>query len=336
MTIGHARTGELTVREATPADNRTLIDLERQTPLVIGDIEETFDRSPDFFAGYRLHERWRVVLAELGGRTAGVMAGVIQDPLIGGRRQRLVLIQRARVHPELRGRGVALALSNHLFAWSREHGAEGPYYLIAPENAPSISFVERGGGHWPAEIALRTFELSDSGGSAAPEVTGPAPGDAAELINATHAGHELFEPLTAESFARRLGRDPSYGAEHLYGVSAGGKLVAVAGLWDRGAIAERIQRDRKTGAVTRSRTAAVADWGFAAGAGEAFAALLRFLAGKAAALGRSGLTICEPAPGALPDPRLDSQTALLSIFTPSLPPPEKAAVRGVFADLLQL
>ena len=76
----------LTVREATAEDNDALISLELESPLLVGDIEETFDRSPAFFACHRVKPDCRIVLAEMEGRAVGVMAGVIQTPVIQGDR----------------------------------------------------------------------------------------------------------------------------------------------------------------------------------------------------------------------------------------------------------
>src|SRR3989304_1311984 len=90
-----------TVREATRQGNDSLIALEPQSPLLIGGVEETFDRSPDYFAPHRVQSEHRVVLAELEGRTVGVMAGVIHTPLIQARPHRLVFISRGRAHPRL-------------------------------------------------------------------------------------------------------------------------------------------------------------------------------------------------------------------------------------------
>ena len=130
----------LIVREATPDDNDSLIALELQSPVLIGDVEEFFDRSPDAFASHRVQGEHRVVLGELDGSVVGVMAGVIQEPVVQGRPHRLVYIHRARVDPAFHHRGVAWALSSDLFAWGRIQGAEGSYYLIAPEYERSIAF----------------------------------------------------------------------------------------------------------------------------------------------------------------------------------------------------
>ena len=154
----------LIVREATPDDNDALIKLELRSPLVVGDTEEYYHRSPDFFACHRVQSDHRAVLAELDGGIVGVMAGVIQSQQIQGRARRLVYIQRARVAPEHQGKGVAWILANDLFAWSRKHHAEGPYYLIAPGNERSIAFGGRAGRRWPVGLRLTAFDVSRAPG----------------------------------------------------------------------------------------------------------------------------------------------------------------------------
>ncbi len=324
----------LIVREATVADNDSLIALELQPPLVIGREEESYDRSPDFFACHRLQGEYRIVLAELDRRAVGVMAGVIHTPVIQRRPHRLVYIRQARIHPEFRGRGLAWALSRDLFAWAGTRRAEGPYYLIAPENEPSLTFAERGGGRWPVDVSLLEFDVSEAPQRPAERIAERHLGEVVRLVNATHAGQDFFEPLTAESLAARLRRDRQYSIADLFGVFEGGALVAVAGLWDKGATTERVRTDRTTGLTARSRGAAVVDWGWAAGRREACAELLRGLAAAARALGRSSLTICEPAAGALPDPGLPVRRVAASLFTPTIGPPPPESVRGLYLDLL--
>lgn len=326
---------ELVVREATAADNEAIIALELHTPLVIGDIAETFDRSPDVFACCRLHAECRIVVAALDGRIVGLMAGVVIRPQVQGRERRLVYIHRARVDPDARHKRVAWSLSNHLFAWGGERGAEGPCYMIAPENAPSLAFVARGGGRWPVDVV--TLHLQASGATAAgarPLSEDDLP-RAVALINATHAGSDFFEPLTAGHMHARLNRDPQYSIVNLRGVFDGTSLVAVAGMIDRGAHTERIDVNRRTGEVIRSRRAAVADWGFAPGCERPFEQLLEHLAAEARALGRSAVSICEPFPGAVPA-TLPFVRSAIALFTPAMPPPAAADMRGLYFDPLNL
>ena len=325
----------LTVREAALEDNDSLIALELQSPLLIGHVEESFDRSPDFFACHRVQGEYRIVLGELKGRVVGVMAGVIHTPVIQRRPHHLVYIQQARVHPDLHHRGVAWALARDLFAWARERGAERPYYLIAPENERSVAFGGRAGGRWPVDVALLEFDVSEAQGRKPERITEKQLEEAVGLVNRTHTREDFFEPLTLESLAARLSRDRQYGINNVHGIFEGGTLVAVGGLWDKGATTARIHVER-TGVTTRSRGAAVVDWGWAARRKEAFIELLRCLAAEARALGRSSLTICEPSLDALPDPGLPRRRSTLSLFTPTAQPPRAESIRGLHVDLLYL
>src|SRR3972149_7023757 len=188
MSVEEGTPPDLTVREAIDEDNGSLIALELQSPLLVGHVEEPFDRSPDFFACHRVQGDYRIVLGEIGSRVVGVMAGVIHTPVIQGRPHHLVYIQQARVHPDFHGRRVAWGLAHDLFSWSAKRGAEGPYYLIAPENEPSLAFVERGGGRWPVDVALLEFDVSRAQGGQAEGIPRERLADAVSLINATHGG----------------------------------------------------------------------------------------------------------------------------------------------------
>jgi ribosomal protein S18 acetylase RimI-like enzyme len=324
----------LIVREATANDNDSLIALELRSPLLVGDVEEFFDRSPDAFACHRVQGENRVVLGELEGGVVGVMAGAIHVPVIQRRPHRLVYIHRARVDPAFHHRGVAWALANDLFAWAGGRGAEGPYYLIAPENARSVAFGGRAGRRWPVDVTLLDLDVSEAQAGQPERILEEQLGAAVRLVNMTHAGEDLFEPLTPESLAARLSRDGQYSIDNLYGMLEGGALVAVAGLCDGGATTERIHVERTTGVTTRSRGAAVVDWGWAPGRKDTFAELLRCLAAEARARGRSTLTVCEPSLGALPVPGLPRRRSRASLFTPTIQPPPAESIRGLYVDML--
>jgi GNAT superfamily N-acetyltransferase len=330
-----ARAAEVSVRAATVADNDAIVSLELRSALVLGDVEDLFDRSPDALACCRIQDGCRVIVAELEGRVVGLMAGVVFRPLIQGQRRTLVYIHRARVDPEFRHHGIAMALSGALFSWSAERGAEGPCYAIAPGNATSLSFVEPRGGRWPSDLALLDIDVSQATPGTAKPIAEERLPEAVSLINATHAGEDFFEPLTVDSLRARLIRDRAYGLANLRSLFAGGALIAVAGLFDKGAYTERIRIDRAAGRETRSRSAAVVDWGYASGRQGEFVELLGFLAADARALGRTTLTICEPRPDSL-SPGLPYRRGAVSLFTPSLKPPATEAIGGLYFDLLNL
>jgi GNAT superfamily N-acetyltransferase len=329
------RAAEVSVRPATAADSDAIISLELRSALVLGDVEELFDRSPDALACCRIQDGCRVIVAEMGGRVVGLMAGVVFRPLIEGQRRTLVHIHRARVDPVFRHHGVAMALSGALFSWSAERGAEGPCYAIAPGNATSLSFVERGGGRWPRNLALLDIDVSQATPGAAEPIAEKQLPEAVDLINATHAGENFFEPLTVDSLRARLSRDRAYGLANLRGLFAGGALIAVAGVLDKGANTERIRIDRASGRETRSRSAAVVDWGYAPGRQGQFVELLDCLAADARALDRTTLTICEPQANSF-SPGSPCKRGTVSLFTPSMKPPAVEAIGGLYFDLLNL
>lgn len=325
------------VREARAEDNDALLRLELESPLMLGAERVVFDRSPDFFVRHRLQPEHQVVVAELDGRIVGVAAAALHTAVIRGERHRLTYIHHARVHHDAQRKGVAGAFSRALIEWGRDRGSEAPYWYIAPTNERSIAFGGRGGGRWPVDAVFRNFDVSRA---EAPVATPLDPGRLSEfvdLVNRTHSGQEMFEPLTLTSLERRLTQDPAqYGRSHLRGVVRAGRLAAAAGLWDEGACMEEIWLPSETGEEERSRAMAVLDWGWVPGEEEAFAALLRSLAGEARRLERHSLTICEPAPGALPDIGLPSDTWSLSLFTPGIDPPPAGETRGIFVDLVYL
>ena len=228
-----------------------------------------------------------------------------------------------------------MALSGALFSWSAQRGAEGPCYAIAPGNAPSLSFVERGGGRWPSDLALLDIDVRQATPGTTEPIAEERLPEAVDLINATHAEDDFFEPLTVDSLRARLTRDRAYGLTNLRGVSDGGALIAVAGLLDKGVYTERIRIDRASGRETRSRSAAVVDWGYAPGRQGQFVELLDYLAAYARALGRTTLTICEPWPDLL-SPGLPYSRGAVSLFTPSVKPPPTEAMGGIYFDLLNL
>jgi hypothetical protein len=153
--------------------------------------------------------------------------------------------------------------------------------------------------------------------------------EAVRLVNTAHDGEDFFEPLTYETLTARAQWAP------LFGEVCRGDLVAVAGLWDRGAATARVQRG-PDGVESRSREATVTDWGFAPGCEAAFANLLRGLASAARDMGRDGLTICEPYPGAFPAGTLASRAGRIAVFTPGLEPPAEGDIKGIFIDMLYL
>jgi hypothetical protein len=285
------------IREATAADNEALLELERSSPLDLGDVELSMDRSPDYFASLSLQEDARVMVAEKNGRLVGVCAAARHCvPLVGTPRA-LLYIEKGRVLPEFRQRRVSSVLVWALMeSWTKKgDSVDAAYWLISADNTTSLTAVRRGGAFpWPTAVHLvdlhtgagpqRDVPVVRLGPDRAQQVVG--------LLNRTHAGKELFAPYTVERLQARLGRSPDYGWQNWWGIEGNdGRLTAVAGLLDLGRWWRMTRRVKASGEETTSSAAAVFDFGYAQGGEQQMVDLLRHLLEIAASWGRDDLSI---------------------------------------------
>jgi len=285
------------IREATPADNDALINLELRSALDLGDRTVVFDRSPNFFAHQEMQEHGRVLVAEDEGEIVAVVAGAWRDVMIDGRRRRLLYVHQGRTLPDHRREHVATDLVIRSFLLAKEEGVETPYWLISPDNDTSLAFnrqvqVEA----WPIEGRIDGFDVS-ARRPATREVGTLGSDDlprVLELLNATHAGREMFLPYTAESLQRRFRQSPSYSLRHWRGYRSRQGLVAVAGMWDFGQSLKISERSKSGDSVHVSVPAFVLDYGYVEGAEEAMVEVFFALMETAAQAGRNELWIALP------------------------------------------
>jgi hypothetical protein len=167
------------------------------------------------------------------------------------------------------------------------------------------------------------------------------PGDLSRcvaLINSTHRGNDLFRTYTVESLGERLrlaysgshldrwfrGRvdHAVYSLDDLYVLEEDGRIVACAGLWDRGRDVRDRWRHLSTGETKVVETTAVLDMGFTRGRADSMARLLRYLTGESHKLGRTFLTV-----------PLDPFPKVASLLSDLAPVPEVRALRWGLSDL---
>lgn len=278
------------IREATPADNQALIDLERRAPLLIDNSQLIVDRSPNFFARRELQEHACVLVAEKDGSIAGVIAGAWHETLIGDHDVRALYIHHERVPAEYQRSGIGIVLAATLVERWVDH-VDLVYWYVFPENRVSRTSVSNLlPSPWPTGPALQRFFLEEhkSVGSDLVPAQPDQAGELARLINRAHAGRDLFLPYTREALAARLSRSASYGWRQVFVRERAGRPVAMAGLWDLGATLKEVHID-EAGVESVSRPAVILDYGYAEGAEAEMAGLLEDLGSLAAAWGRQEL-----------------------------------------------
>jgi hypothetical protein len=313
------------IRPARPDDAAALRALERDCPLVMGDVRVTYDRGDDWFAGARLVGESSPTVAEQDGRLVAVHC-VLTHPLrVGGHVLRAAYLHHTRIRSDAQRGGLFSALNG---AEMERHArsTDTVYSYVAVGNEASMKQVPVP----PWSIRLERI-LIDCRAQAGPPAGRPAvPADAGRvvaLVNAAHERAEFFVPYTTERLAARLGRDPrTYGWAHLRLGDA-----AVVGVWPAGM---RIVREDRDGREETIR-ALVLDYGFAPGAEGELIALLRAWCAELADRGMSHASVFT-SPGGAGRAALHGLAARVEPFTVNigLPEPPDVETRGVYVDHL--
>jgi hypothetical protein len=302
-------TGTIHVREASWSDDEALADLYANSPEEIGDWEVTVERGPYPFAQFRLQEHPNIQIVEDRGVILAAAAHSGRNTIIDGKRTSTHIASAWRVRKESRGKGMSNFLrmgSGPGCAWfgvvSYWYVRSGNYDAVGWIKAlrPDLERDEKGDlpgipvtvTHFHAKpfsgdaTGIRTAKRSDTRQCLA-------------LINRTHRGLDFFRPYTEEFLHVRLD-DPSWGAKpsfwaevyrwhDYYVLEEEGRIVACAGLWDRGRHVREVWLHRETGERQVIEPAALMDFGYAAGREDAMARLLAYLIGRTHELGRREL-----------------------------------------------
>jgi hypothetical protein len=335
-----SRAVTFSIREATAADNEALLELERCSPLDLGEAELVQDRSPDYFASISLQEDARVMVAEEGGRLVGVCGAARHCVPLLGKQRALLYIQKGRTRPEYQRRRISSLLIWALMeSWrSRRMAVDSAYWLISADNKTSLAAVQRSGvPPWPKEVHLVDIDTEAGWRTEVPAVRlepERAP-EVVALVNRTHAGKELFAPYTEERLRARLGRIPEYGWQNWWGIEGrAGRLVAVAGLLDLGRWWRMKRRLKASGEETTSSAAGIFDFGYGEGCEQQMAELLCDLVEVAASWGRDHLSIClDPEDGLYPFlPTAARASVVLRFLAAGIPVPSAGEMGRLYLD----
>jgi hypothetical protein len=295
------------------SDGDGLAALWDEAPETIGEWEVTVQRSPNAFAQFDIQERAQVVVIEDRGVLLSCLATSVRDVLVEGKRLTCLALGAARTHRGARGMGLSRLLQNNWGGVVGKTLAPGRYWYIRSQNFAAAKWMEA-----VHEGVFRNEQPRDDEVPGLPvvvtELTAiPYDGDdtgirlgrvgdartCAAMINRTHKGLDLFLPYTAERLKDRLNQwcwgerppwwNSTYGWDDFYVLELDGRLVACAGLWDRGRDVREVWHHPASGTTRVNSVTNLLDFGFAEGHEAEMVRLIRFLLGRTHALGRDAL-----------------------------------------------
>jgi hypothetical protein len=332
--------GPYRARELTFRDVEAFRDLWEHGPEKVGDWEVTIQRSPDPLAQFVLQPGASISVIEVAGELVACTVWAPANCLIGGKPTSIHYAQGLRVRADRRREGLG-DLVRRFPSRALQSPTLGQVMYLRIGNANMAGFLEavkfQADSERPQKVVGATYL------AARPSQPGPAGvrlireddlGRCAELINRTHAGLDLFRPYGPESLRQMLDggvwggwppwRQAVYGWADFYVLEAAGRIVACAGLWDRGRDMREIWRS-SAGEERRVEVAAALDLGCEEGGEAALAELLNDLGSKSAALGRQTLIAdLDHLPGVAAqlnelEPRVESRTLEWSPYQPDQP-----------------
>jgi hypothetical protein len=321
---------DVSVRAATEVDGPVLADIERRSPMILGDTSVTIDRGDDYFAAARLMEDVSVMVAEVDGVPAAVQCAAARTVGVGGRAYRLGYFHHLRILPEHQRKGLFQKLNQSLSGRYMPPHVDGTYAYVSPDNAASqrlFSFAQA----WSVQPLMCKLPVGELRGPRLGRLAMPTDAEhVVEMINTWHGGEEMFWPYSREFLASRLERAPrQYGWSSLL-VTDG----AVVGVWPAGDSFTTIVESPSERAIEREGF--VLDEGVVPGAETDYESLLRSWCTELDDRGFTSL-VTFTSPGSPSYPLLTSlngemQPFDLFVFGPEHP--DGADERGVHVDLI--
>jgi hypothetical protein len=346
------------IRFARPDDNEQLVAVSRASAIRIGDARVIVDPGDDYFAAFRLMDEWTAVVVTHDDKVVGVQCGCSFPGTYGPDAEpaRISQMIHTRFDPGYTRLGLWSHLNSVMLAAGRERAAsfergEGRALastdaLQADDDTPppaklvGVAYVHCDNDRmrqmysrssvwsdrpYRVTIACRETDAADTDARTATIDDAP---DIAGILNATHAGQELYLPATPRTLARRLERAPDIYSWGDVAMRDG----AVLGVWHSPEVRIRTEADRTT--TTRSRRALVLDHGFLPGAEDEYESLLRRAAALAGAAGYDHLSVftTDRSPTSPILRRMAESIEAYEVIVPFVEEPEGVAERGVYVD----
>ena len=321
------------LRRAEPEDGPGLAALERDAPIVVGEVATRFEYEGDYFEWWQLLDDPGAVIAvdEVDGIVAAVQTSTV--PLaVDGKIYRASSTHRVRTHPAHAGRGLLQQLTRAgLEAKPLGVAMDALVVSIAKGNDAMQKDWAGRPGQWPHGPTRFLIDVAASASAnAMADLTWDPPSvETVRIVNAGHATDEGFLPYTEETFAARLRRAPDlYGPKDV--ARSGG---AVLGTWELG----RRLRTVVTTATGEDvqRRAIAADWGVEPGHDDDLERLIRGVCAVLTERGCTHLAVFSSPP----TPGWDVLSALscgrdeFDLWTPPVAP-VASADRGTYVDAI--
>ena len=336
--------GDLRGREATLADADGLSDLWANAPERIGDFEITILREPNAFAQFRLQENVTLSVLEQDAQLVACVSWSRRNVIVGGRRIAVTYGQALRVRDSHRRMGLGDQVRRLSIGANVSRPITTQYDIMRSQNFAVVNWWQKYNpeffdttpkqeGEVPG-IPIQVWQVPTRAGGEDAAIRPTRPEDlprCVELINRTHEGQDLFRPYTVEFLEGVLDEGfwgerpewwrPVYDWTDHHVLEENGRIVACAGLWDRGAHVRERWRHRESGEEKTLAEGALLDWGYQAGAEEAMERLLLRLNGISHERGRDMLLV-----------PIDHQPALAATLEKLEPVPEERWLRWSIDD----
>ncbi len=225
----------LHVREATPADNNELIQLQTRCPMGAS-LQVSVVNTPDFEARAQAYGAYRVFVACERTKIVGSAACAVREGVVGGVSKRIGYEFQYFIAPEMQRKGIAQLLHHGIMDHLRDQGVALSYVLVMEGNRPAMALFPKLGFRWWETKAMPCILVA---GHVEPRASGEIrplrPQDleaVATLLNSSWQGRELYRPTTAEGLNAFLAGTPGHGSENVFVLEHRGAIRACLGLWD--------------------------------------------------------------------------------------------------------
>lgn len=223
------------IREAVPEDNHELQELQAECPQGRSLIVSTVN-TPEFFARVKAYGSYKVYVACEEDRIIGSGACAMRDAVVNRKTRRVGYEFQYFTSPNHRRKNIARRLRQRIEEHLVQCGAQLSYALIMKDNLPSMRLFKGEGFKLHRTLLMPAIAVRKEMDVSSEERIRPAQFQdltkLADLLNLTWQGHELYEPVSAETLEQSMRRTPAFDYNDLLVLEKNSELLACLGGWD--------------------------------------------------------------------------------------------------------